>query len=257
MAPTSNRIHSESVERIVDDGTFAALIPFSGALTPEYVKERMVGPTLEGPPGAVWRRTNITHTNMDESFILYASERTGQAMWIPCGDHFMANRPHSDQPPATTIMDCLGPSAVRRWNKRSEVQGTRTSVARVEKTGPNRATLARRGRRERARERKDHEQPAHVPATIPAPPTTTSAPLTTTPATTSAPTTALSTTTDPPTTSDRGEQSNLNRSLAETIAFSDLDLSDGEEERDEIPEIYGCITEWPASWISESEEEAI
>ena len=94
-------------EGAVDDGALRALIPFSGALSPEAVRARMVSPALNGPSGAVWRRTPITQANADGAFCLYACERTGEAMWIPTGDFFVADR--SQGPPNGSIMDFLVP----------------------------------------------------------------------------------------------------------------------------------------------------
>lgn len=85
---------------------FHALIPFSGALSPDLVRSRMAGPNLNGPPATIWRRTTIQHSNADGSFCLYACERTGEALWVPVGEYFVGDRPRGAQP-AGTIMDHL------------------------------------------------------------------------------------------------------------------------------------------------------
>lgn len=89
-----------------DRETFAALIPFSGDLSPVYVRERMVGPILHGPSAAIWRKTSFSHTGADGSFTLFACESTRQAMWVPSGDFFVTDRPQGHQP-SGTIMDYL------------------------------------------------------------------------------------------------------------------------------------------------------
>ncbi|CAF1544350.1 unnamed protein product [Adineta ricciae] len=91
---------------IARDVAFQALIPFSGAFSPTQVRGQLVGPILNGPPTSIWRRTTISHSNADGSFCLYACERTGQAMWIPNGDHFVADRSQSGQS-SGTVMDYL------------------------------------------------------------------------------------------------------------------------------------------------------
>ena len=55
--------------------------------------------------GAVWRRTTISHVTTAGAFCLYACERTGEAIWIPSGDYFVADR--SQETPTGTIMDYL------------------------------------------------------------------------------------------------------------------------------------------------------
>lgn len=108
MAPISNRDVSSTAgnDGDVGDAALQALIPFSGALSPEQVQRLMVGPNLNGPPAAIWRRTTIEHSNADGSFCLYACERTGEAMWVPGGEYFVADRPRGAQP-AGTLMDYL------------------------------------------------------------------------------------------------------------------------------------------------------
>ena len=83
-----------------------ALIPFSGAISPTKVWQQMVNPILNSPPMAIWRKTTIAHSTPDGSFCLYACERTGQVMWVPSGDHFVADRPQGVQPRGT-VMDYL------------------------------------------------------------------------------------------------------------------------------------------------------
>ncbi len=122
MVPISNR-PSSSVsgnEGRVGDEALQALIPFSGALSPDQVRSRMVGPILNGPPAAIWRRTTIQHTNADGVFSLYACERTGQAMWVPVGDFFVADKPQGAQPTGS-VMDYL--LSQRRHSARPEGYG--------------------------------------------------------------------------------------------------------------------------------------
>jgi hypothetical protein len=69
-----------------DAAGLPALIPFSGAISPSQVRQQMVGPILNGPSAAIWRRTTISYTSADGSFCLYACERTDQAMWVPSGE---------------------------------------------------------------------------------------------------------------------------------------------------------------------------
>ena len=54
--------------------------------------------------GALWRRT-ISHVNIDGAYILYACDQTGEVMWIPSCDFFVANR--SQEAPTRSIMDYL------------------------------------------------------------------------------------------------------------------------------------------------------
>ncbi|CAF1449716.1 unnamed protein product [Adineta ricciae] len=53
---------------VARDAAFQALSPFSGAFSPTQVREQMVGPILNGPPTSIWRRTTISHSNVDGSF---------------------------------------------------------------------------------------------------------------------------------------------------------------------------------------------
>lgn len=78
----SSTVQYETVgsEEVAVDGALKALIPFSGSLSPESVRDRMSCPTLNGPSGAVWRRTTIRHVTSARAFCLYACERTGEAM---------------------------------------------------------------------------------------------------------------------------------------------------------------------------------
>ena len=93
-------------EGVVGDVALQALIPFPGAFTPQQVRSRMVGPNLNGPPVAIWRRTTISNSNGDRAYCLYACERTGEAMWVPTGEYFVADRPRGAQP-VGTVMDYL------------------------------------------------------------------------------------------------------------------------------------------------------
>lgn len=76
-----------------DVADLPALIPFSGAISPSEVRQQMVGPILNSTPMAIWRKTTILHSTPDGTFCLYARERTGQAMWVPSGEYFVADRP--------------------------------------------------------------------------------------------------------------------------------------------------------------------
>ena len=87
-----------------------ALIPFSGTISPTQVRSRMGGPNLNGPPATIWRRTTIQHSNADGSYCLYACERTGEAMWVPNGEYFVADRPRGAQPSGTVMDYLLSPS---------------------------------------------------------------------------------------------------------------------------------------------------
>ncbi|CAF1684796.1 unnamed protein product [Adineta ricciae] len=51
---------------------FRALVPFSGAYSPEQVRGGMSGPRLGGHPSIIWRKTTIYHSNQDGSYCLYA-----------------------------------------------------------------------------------------------------------------------------------------------------------------------------------------
>ncbi len=108
MAPISDRHHDSTASNDGGEGEAAlkALIQFPGTYTPAQVRERMVGPILNAPPAAIWRRTTISHSNPDGCFSLYACERTGEAMWVPTGEYFVANRARGAQP-SGTIMDYL------------------------------------------------------------------------------------------------------------------------------------------------------
>ncbi|CAF1638153.1 unnamed protein product, partial [Adineta ricciae] len=105
-APVLNNEDGQQTTRGVGDAVLTALIPFSGEFSPEQVRRGLRGPILSDPPAAIWRRTTFTHTTSDGAFCLYACERTGQAMWVPSGDYFVADRPRGVQP-AGTVMDYL------------------------------------------------------------------------------------------------------------------------------------------------------
>ncbi|UJR18850.1 hypothetical protein I4U23_021978 [Adineta vaga] len=108
MTPTSNAQNSavSGDDGVARDVAFQALSPFSGAFSPTEVREQLVGPILNGPPTSIWRRTTISHSNADGSFCLYACERTGEAMWVPSGEHFVADRSQRGQSTGT-VMDYL------------------------------------------------------------------------------------------------------------------------------------------------------
>lgn len=95
MAPISNRDPSglSGVDRGVGDAAVPALIPFSGAFSPEQVKTRMVGLSFNGPPGTIWRKTTFEHSNADGSYRLYVCEGTREAILVPNGEYFVADRP--------------------------------------------------------------------------------------------------------------------------------------------------------------------
>lgn len=131
MTPITSQDHSSSSnhDRGAGDAAFHALIPFSGGLSPGEVRSRMAGPNLNGPPSTIWRRTTIQHSNADGSFCLYACERTGEALWIPVGEYFVADRPRRAQQ-AGTIMDYLlspGRTAIRPEGYRAHHTGRITS----------------------------------------------------------------------------------------------------------------------------------
>jgi hypothetical protein len=185
------------------DAALKALIPFSGDLAPEQVRNRMGGPNLNGPPAAIWRKTTIQHSNADGSYCLYACERTGEAMWVPVGDYFVADRPQGGQR-AGTIMDHLvnqRQAAVRpegygvhhvgrtfygengnirgpRNNRANMVGGAqRGGATRSHRFNPlvrqepavagtgSRSTVARRERREKERDARQPPQPPVTSAT--------------------------------------------------------------------------------------------
>ncbi|CAF1063695.1 unnamed protein product [Adineta steineri] len=104
MSQTSHS-HATVNEEEVDDDALIAMIPFSGALSPDTARSLMAGPTLNGPSGAIWRRTSISHSNINGTFCLYACDRTEQGMWIPSGDFFVSDR--SQETPVGSIMDYL------------------------------------------------------------------------------------------------------------------------------------------------------
>ena len=108
MTPTSNAQNSavSGDDGVTRDVAFQALSPFSGAFSPTQVLEQLVGSILNGPPTSIWRRTTISHSNADGSFCLYACERTGEAMWVPNNEHFVADRSQSGQS-SGTVMDYL------------------------------------------------------------------------------------------------------------------------------------------------------
>ncbi len=108
MTPISNRDNSSisGNDGGADDPALKALIPFSGAYSPHQIRSRMAGPSLNGPTGAIWTRTTIQYSNADGSFCLYACERTGEAMWVPSGEYFAADRSRGAQSRGT-VMDYL------------------------------------------------------------------------------------------------------------------------------------------------------
>ena len=101
-------INRSAVERNEGEGgdaaSLSALIPFSGAFSPEQVRSQMANPNLSGQPTTIWRRTTIRHANADGSYCLYACERIRQAMWVPDGEYFVADRSRGAQL-AGTVMD--------------------------------------------------------------------------------------------------------------------------------------------------------
>ena len=170
-----------------------ALIPFSGAISASEVRQQMVGPILSGPPMAIWRKTTIVNSTPDGAFSLYACERTGQAMWVPSGEYFVADKPRGAQPRGT-VMDYLSfqrpqtgrPSGYTQHSARQVPQPRRhlTSIVRhrpiAAATGPRynpigpapprpagsgtRRTITRRERRSNGREASSRHTQA-LPAT--------------------------------------------------------------------------------------------
>ena len=172
-----------------------ALIPFSGAISPSEVRQLMVGLNLNGPPMAIWRKTTIAHSTPDGSFSLYACERTGQAMWVPSGEHFVADRPRGVQPRGT-VMDYLafrgnqtGRPSGYGLQRVSQVPSPRRHLTNVVRhrplaaaTGPRYSPMAAAPagtgtrRTVRRRERRQKCQEEISPQTPPAPATSTTAP---------------------------------------------------------------------------------
>ncbi len=103
---TTNAASTSLEDGRTGDGILRALIPFAGTFTPEHVRAWMAGPRLMGPPSTIWRRATIQNSNVDGAFCLYVCERTGEAIWVPCGEYFVANRPRGAQP-LGTLMDYL------------------------------------------------------------------------------------------------------------------------------------------------------
>jgi hypothetical protein len=107
MSATNNSDTSTSFEAgRTGNVAFQALTAFAGTFTPQQVRVRMTGPHLMGSPSTIWRRTTIQHSNADGFYCLYACERTGQAIWVPCVDFFVTNRPRGTQHTGT-VMDYL------------------------------------------------------------------------------------------------------------------------------------------------------
>jgi len=212
MASISNRDDSASSgnDRRVGDVALHALIPFSGAFSPENVRTRMAGPSFNGRPGAIWRKTTIQHSNAEGSYCLYACERTGEAMWVPNGEYFVADQLQGAQP-LGTVMDYLlsqrlqtvrpggygfhhagrtvsGENGNIRRPRNNHVslveRPGRTEATRLHRFNPlarqepavagtgSKKTVARRERREKAREANQHPTPPPTPTVT----TTTTAP---------------------------------------------------------------------------------
>ncbi|UJR24361.1 hypothetical protein I4U23_005738 [Adineta vaga] len=104
---TNSSTPVRSSDREVSDVVFRTLTPFSGTFSPEAVRGGLSGPRVGGPPSTIWRRAAMNHSNSDGFYCRYMCERTGEAMWVPNGEFFVANRPQGVQEGRGSLMDYL------------------------------------------------------------------------------------------------------------------------------------------------------